>query len=73
MHNENDKPVKWTKQLAFIPEIKKKPHRYLFQLFLTPGVRVCVCLCVHACVRESETDVCVCVCVCACACACVCV
>ena len=23
MHNENDKPVKWTKQLAFIPDIKK--------------------------------------------------
>ena len=53
MHNENDRPEKKTKQLASIPE---KTYRYLFQLLLTPEVKVCVCLCVHACVMECERD-----------------
>ena len=61
MHNKNDRPVKYTKKLAFIRE---KTYRYLFQLFLTPGVRLCVCLSVHTCVSERERiDECVCVCV----------
>ena len=46
MHNENDRPEKKTKQLASIPE---KTYRYLFQLLLTPEVKVCVC--VYVCTR----------------------
>ena len=50
MHNKNDRPVKYTKHLAFIPE---KNIQGFFPTIPNNGSKG-VCVFVHVCAREGE-------------------
>ena len=69
MHNENDRPVKKTRLLAFIPEKHIEVFIPTIPNSGSKGVCLFMCACVHVCVRESERrDKCLCVCVGVCVC-----
>ena len=52
MHNINDRPVKYTKHLAFIPE---KNIQGFFPTIPNNGSKG-VCVFVHVCAREGEWE-----------------